>query len=310
MWFPSRRIEKKRPMFILLFLIWVECIILTSFPYFGWYGTFGFDPIHGKCHFIECEKDRKNRNIKPSVLVNTIGVGIPFVIVILSYSAVFFKLGESDNDDTIQYKRSTIILTICYFFFIFPIYVVEFIPVTCYKVRNLELWRNKPTYVKFWLFYRIWRLPWFTLGTGWCTPSTCSSTSSTSPGVARPSSRCWLTSSPRWLISYISGRGPGLTPRLTGASRWGGSRGRCVCSQRMGQHQPHSESMAVSEKIPRSPNVKNQISLSTKTLVVTKSQSTQTQWPLDIRFSTSQLSLYLTSPPSFQEITFRGYTIK
>ena len=148
MWFPSRRIEKKRPMFILLFLIWVECIILTSFPYFGWYGNFGFDPIHGKCHFIECEKDRKDRNIKPSVLVNTIGVGIPFVIVILSYSAVFFKLGESDNDDTIQYKRSTIILTICYFFFIFPIYVVEFIPVTCHKVRSLEHSRNTPTYVK------------------------------------------------------------------------------------------------------------------------------------------------------------------
>lgn len=136
-------------MFILLFLIWVECIILTSFPYFGWYGNFGFDPIHGKCHFVECEEDRKNRNIKPSVLVNTIGVGIPFMIVIFSYSAVFFKLGESDNDDTIQYKRSTIILTICYFFFIFPIYVVEFIPVTCYKVRNLEPSRNTPTYVQF-----------------------------------------------------------------------------------------------------------------------------------------------------------------
>ena len=136
MWFPSRRIKKKRPMFVLLFLVWLECIVLTSFPYFGWYGEFGFDPIHGKCHFVECEEDRENRKIKPSVLVNTIGVGIPFAIVILSYSAVFFKLGESDDDDTIQYKRSTIILTICYFIFIFPIYVVEFIPVTCNKVKK------------------------------------------------------------------------------------------------------------------------------------------------------------------------------
>ena len=121
-------------MFGLIFLIWVECIILTSFPYFGWYGQFGFDPIHGKCHLVECDEDRENGQIKPSILVNTIGAGIPFVIVIISYSAVFLKLREDDNDDTSQYKISTIILTFCYCIFILPIYAVEFIPVICNKV--------------------------------------------------------------------------------------------------------------------------------------------------------------------------------
>lgn len=71
-WFTSRKIEKKRTMFGLIFLIWVECIILTSFPYFGWYGQFGFDPIHGKCHLVECDEDSENGKIKPSILINTI----------------------------------------------------------------------------------------------------------------------------------------------------------------------------------------------------------------------------------------------
>ena len=139
-WFTSRKIEKKRTMFGLIFLIWVECIILTSFPYFGWYGQFGFDPIHGKCHLVECDEDSENGKIKPSILINTIGEGIPFVIVIISYSAVFLKLREDDNDDsTSQYKISTIILTFCYFIFILPNYVVELIPVIPNKVSCNKL---------------------------------------------------------------------------------------------------------------------------------------------------------------------------
>ena len=136
-------------MFGLIFLIWVECIILTSFPYFGWYGQFGFDPIHGKCHLVECDEDSENGKIKPSILINTIGTGIPFVIVIISYSAVFLKLREDDNDDsTSQYKISTIILTFCYFIFILPIYVVEFIPVICNKVSSNKL-RNAKLIIYF-----------------------------------------------------------------------------------------------------------------------------------------------------------------
>lgn len=138
-------------MFGLIFLIWVECIILTSFPYFGWYGQFGFDPIHGKCHLVECDEDSENGKIKPSILINTIGTGIPFVIVIISYSAVFLKLREDDNDDsTSQYKISTIILTFCYFIFILPIYVVEFIPVICNKDLASAL-----IYTWYWLVYVI-----------------------------------------------------------------------------------------------------------------------------------------------------------
>ena len=72
----------------------------------------------------------------------------------------------------------------------------------------------------------------------------------------------------------------GTRTRTHTETDWGVQMGRVtreVCLQsESGQHQSHSESRTVSEKIPRSPNVNTQISLSTKTLIVTKSQATQT----------------------------------
>ena len=130
-------------MFVIIILIWIECIILTSFPFLGSYGEFGFDPLHGKCHLVEC--DSESGKIKPTWLINTLGVSIPFLIVIISYSAVFLKLKQpssgrpnQDMDPNNQYKISTIVLTACYFVFILPIYIIEFIPVSPNKVRNLQ----------------------------------------------------------------------------------------------------------------------------------------------------------------------------
>lgn len=76
----------------------------------------------------------------------------------------------------------------------------------------------------------------------------------------------------------------GTRTRTHTETDWGVQMGRVtreVCLQsesESGQHQSQSESSrTVQEKIPRSPNAKTQISLSAKTLMVTKSQSTQTQ---------------------------------
>ena len=107
-------------------------ILLTSATLSGLCGEYGFDANHGKCHLVECDRCSRYFNYEgkcvPHIIINTIGIGIPALIVIISYGASFWKLiTDHQDDDVSQYKRSTIILTVCYVFFIVPIYAIEFI---------------------------------------------------------------------------------------------------------------------------------------------------------------------------------------
>ena len=107
-------------------------ILLTSATLSGLCGEYGFDANHGKCHLVECDRCSRYFNYEgkcvPHIIINTIGIGMPALIVIISYGASFWKLiTDHQDDDVSQYKRSTIILTVCYVFFIVPIYAIEFI---------------------------------------------------------------------------------------------------------------------------------------------------------------------------------------
>ena len=116
----------------IILLLWMIGILLTSATLSGLCGEYGFDANHGKCHLVECDRCSRYFNYEgkcvPHIIINTIGIGMPALIVIISYGASFWKLiTDHQDDDVSQYKRSTIILTVCYVFFIVPIYAIEFI---------------------------------------------------------------------------------------------------------------------------------------------------------------------------------------
>ena len=124
-------------MLIIVAVIWLLSFLLISVarPIFGICGEFGFDRTSGKCVLIDCDncngsQDSESGFCPPGGIINTIGVGIPFLIILVSYTIVFVKLRTYSDDDgeTNQYKISTIVLTCCYFVFILPIFMVEWIP--------------------------------------------------------------------------------------------------------------------------------------------------------------------------------------
>jgi len=132
-------------------------ILLTSATLSGLCGEYGFDANHGKCHLVECDRCSRYFNYEgkcvPHIIINTIGIGIPALIVIISYGASFWKLiTDHQDDDVSQYKRSTIILTVCYVFFIVPIYAIEFIDMDEVKEKAQIV---VAIYSVYWLVYVV-----------------------------------------------------------------------------------------------------------------------------------------------------------
>ena len=120
-----------RPALCIILGIWCFCFCLTSIPLFGICGQFGYDAVHGKCHIIECEKCSADGDFicPPGGVILAIGVGVPSLIVITSYSLVYKTLGQVSADaETWNQRKAVLILTICYFIFIFPISIIEWLP--------------------------------------------------------------------------------------------------------------------------------------------------------------------------------------
>ena len=93
----------------------------------------GFDAVHGKCHIIECEKCSEDSTFifPPGGVTLLFGVGLPFVIVLVSYGLVYRTLSQAaiDAETRIQ-RRAVMILTSCYIVFILPIGIIEWLPGT------------------------------------------------------------------------------------------------------------------------------------------------------------------------------------
>ena len=80
-------------------------------------------------------------------------MGIPFIVVIISYSAILRKYSNQNYESgTKAIMKSTIILTLCYFIFIFPIYILELIPLEAGPHKQLI---GVITYSWYWLVYMI-----------------------------------------------------------------------------------------------------------------------------------------------------------
>lgn len=143
-----KKITRRRTVLLLLAAIWLFWSCITALPLLGVLGTFGYDPIHGKCHLIEC----KDWMWPPGAIMNTIGVGLPFAVLIISYSAMLRKYGNLNDSRTKEIVKSLIILTLCYFIFILPIYLLELIPLEAHLNKELI---GVCTYSWYWLVYMI-----------------------------------------------------------------------------------------------------------------------------------------------------------
>ena len=63
-------------------VIWLYAFAMIAPTMMGMYGTFGFDHKLGKCDFIP--KDGRN----PKVFFWSLGFGLPFFLIALSYAAI------------------------------------------------------------------------------------------------------------------------------------------------------------------------------------------------------------------------------
>ena len=137
-----------------IIIVWVFCLCLTSMPLYGICGEFGYDPIHAKCHLLPCEKCSLGGVyfIPPALLMEAIGVGVPSLIIIVSYIFVHMKLSQaSENDEVGSLKKAVLILTVCYFAFILPNSLTAWLP------EEVSKWAFIGTILGcwYWLIYTV-----------------------------------------------------------------------------------------------------------------------------------------------------------
>ena len=109
--------------------IWVFSLCLICIPIYFAGGKFGFDPLHGRCNLLQCEKESTNGRYCIPQLVEAVGVGVPSLVLIISYALVYINLTQtSENGEADSLKRSVLILTACYFIFILPTSITALLP--------------------------------------------------------------------------------------------------------------------------------------------------------------------------------------
>jgi len=107
--------------------------MLVTAPNYGLLsGNCGYDDLYGKCGLVECHpSERGHQLIDSGLILDIIGIGVPFLIMFISYSIVYSivsKVEVTEDVSTKQFKISTIVLTGCYVVFILPVCIVELIP--------------------------------------------------------------------------------------------------------------------------------------------------------------------------------------
>ena len=93
---------------------------------------FGFDCHNGKCTLVYCDKCNGDQ-------LDIIVIATPFIVMCVSYIAVFIKLQRNHDEDDIttkQYKVSTFVLTFCYAVLIIPNAILSWISPEVKKVSG------------------------------------------------------------------------------------------------------------------------------------------------------------------------------
>ena len=134
-------------MFIMLAALWMVCslLICLSFLTLCEELDFGFDRRTGKCTLVYCDKcNGQQSGIFLGGVIDIVVIATPFLVMCVSYIAVFIKLQRNHTEDDItskQYKVSTFVLTFCYAIFIIPNAVLSWISP---EVKNVSPISNPP----------------------------------------------------------------------------------------------------------------------------------------------------------------------
>ena len=83
------------------------------------------------CHIIDCGKCSQDSTFHfPSgAPIAILGIGFPFIVILISYSLVYIKLSGIEADvETWSQRRAVMILAFCYFIFILPLCVTSVLP--------------------------------------------------------------------------------------------------------------------------------------------------------------------------------------
>ena len=144
--------------------IWIYVFCISCINLFEVCGEIGYDAVHGICHVISCEKCSQESTIKlPTItLLVVLGIGLPFIIILVSYSLVFKTLSEVETDvETWSQRRAVMILAFCYFIFILPCGINELLPETVSSRAFIRVgiycWYWLVYVVNFFIYVIFWR---------------------------------------------------------------------------------------------------------------------------------------------------------
>ena len=152
------------PVFGVILSIWVYSFCISFINLFKLCGEIGYDAVHGICHTIDCGKcsEESTLYLPAGAPLVILGIGLPFVVIIISYSLVYKKLTELAIDvETWSQKRAVIILGLCYFVFILPLCVSELLPETvagrAFFRAIIYSWYWLVYVVNFFIYIIFWR---------------------------------------------------------------------------------------------------------------------------------------------------------
>ena len=144
--------------------IWAFSLCLTFIPLFGICGEIGYDAVNGMCHVLVCEKCSAESEYicPPGLLLEAFGVGVPSLVIICSYTAVYRSLSRAPADaETFSLKRSVLILSVCYFIFILPNAIIYQLPydvsMSAIASAIVHCWYWFIYVVNFFIYITFWR---------------------------------------------------------------------------------------------------------------------------------------------------------
>jgi hypothetical protein len=98
--------------------IWICAFLIQSISLLEVFGQYGYDAFDGMCYIIECEICSKNTNIclPTGAPIAILGIGLPFIIMVISYSLVYKNLSKITSDlEKWNQRRAVLILAFPYF---------------------------------------------------------------------------------------------------------------------------------------------------------------------------------------------------
>jgi hypothetical protein len=144
--------------------IWIYVFCIGFINLFEVCGKIGYDAVHGICHVIDCEKCSEDSSfyMPAGAPMVVLGIGLPFIVIVVSYSLVYKKLSEMETDvETWSQRRAVMILAFCYFIFILPLCVTELLPQIISSMDLIRFsifgWYFQVYVVNFFIYVIFWR---------------------------------------------------------------------------------------------------------------------------------------------------------